>query len=66
VPDGFEQVGLVKGCRINDTSELADHAVEAPGLKGQAPDDVALTALVAEGGNITSAFLEAVVPRWDI
>ena len=65
-PDGFKEVGLLNGCSVTKTDELADHALEAPGLNGQAPSIEALSALVAADANITNDLLEAVVPGWDI
>lgn len=65
-PDGFSQVGLLRGCSVNDTDELSSMAAGAPGLNGEPPDAAALAALVAADASITSDLLAAVVPGWDV
>lgn len=64
--DGFEQVGLVDSCSVNNTNTLRDHAAEAPGLNGRPPSTAALTALVAADANVSRELLEAVAPGWDM
>jgi hypothetical protein len=64
--DGFEKVGLLSACSVNNQHELAEHARDAPGLMGQTPNPAALAALIAADAKITHDLLEAVVPGWDI
>jgi len=64
--DGFESVGLLKACSVNDTEYLKEFSSDAPGLKGQPAKSEALGALVAADANITDSLLETVVPGWDI
>ncbi|WP_312271548.1 hypothetical protein [Pseudomonas sp.] len=64
--DGYEDIGLINACSINNTTLLSEFASDAPGLNGNPPPAEALAALVAADGKITHALLEAVVPGWDI
>ncbi len=64
--DGFEQVGLRRGCSLEDTELLQEFAADAPGLNGRPPSAEALQALVDADADITAPLLEAVVPGWDI
>lgn len=64
--DGFESVGLLGACSMNDTNILKDFASDAPGLNGKSPQPSALKALIDADAKITSSLLEAVVPGWNI
>jgi hypothetical protein len=66
VPDGFEQVGLLKACGLMGTDLLRDYASDAPGLRGAQPGSEALRALVLAGAQLTREQLKAVVPGWNI
>lgn len=65
-PDGFEQIGLLKSCSVNNFNELAEYVADAPGLLGQTPGADSLSALVKADANVDRELLEAVVPGWDI
>lgn len=65
-PDGFDSVGLLKACSIDDTALLEQFASAAPGLHDQPPPQDALRTLVNADANITPALLTPVVPGWDI
>jgi hypothetical protein len=66
VHDGFDEVGLLRACSLEDVELLGEFANDAPGLHGASPSVDALRALVAADANVTPALLERVVPGWDI
>ncbi len=66
LPDGFDEVGLVKACSVSGIGGLAEHAADAPGLKGAPSNVEALAAMVSADATITPVLLERAVPGWDI
>ena len=65
LPDGFDQVGLLRACSMDGTVWLAEFVGEAPGLNGSPPDLETIEQLLSAGAATTPALLERAVPGWD-
>ncbi len=66
VPDGFEEVSLLKACSIDGTDLLAEFAADAPGLEGSPPDPETLDELVAADGTLSVELLQRAIPGWNV
>ncbi len=64
--DGFNDIGLLDACSLNDTDLLSEITADAPGSNGQPASQAALDTLVSMGPEMTYEQLELVVPGWNI